>query len=296
MRHDKVRILSLTVGLAQVCCAHTSGREPNASAVVAAGSSATTGVTALAISADDELMATAGADRLIRIWEVATGRLRLTIPSEYKVDFDIGFAARAPRLSASGQDRVWRIWDTASGSLVKTMRMPDGMREYRMGASTADNAYAVLRRGADADVYEATRPVRVLRGHAAEVLAEAIGASGETAVTGSRDSTARIWRVVTGELLQVLQVNDGPVVDVSINEGANMVVTASGRIVRLWDLQTGTMRSELRGHSDELCCVSLTHDGRTVLSGSKDGTVGVWSASDATLVRRISHTNAQGAR
>ena len=46
--------------------------------------------------------------------------------------------------------------------------------------------------------------------------------------------------------------------------------------VRLWDPRDGSKVAKLRGHSDNVRALALSHDGTKALSGSSDGTVKLW--------------------
>ena len=46
--------------------------------------------------------------------------------------------------------------------------------------------------------------------------------------------------------------------------------------VRLWDPRAGSKVAKLRGHTDNVRALALSHDGTKALSGSSDGTVKLW--------------------
>ncbi|MFK0732363.1 MAG: WD40 repeat domain-containing protein, partial [Gloeotrichia echinulata HAB0833] len=50
--------------------------------------------------------------------------------------------------------------------------------------------------------------------------------------------------------------------------------TAKG--YRIWNLQTGELKSTLTGHSSLVLSVAISPDGQTLVSGSRDGTIKIW--------------------
>jgi WD40 repeat protein len=48
-------------------------------------------------------------------------------------------------------------------------------------------------------------------------------------------------------------------------------------IIRIWDLATGSLRSELPGHDRFVFDLDFSADGRTLVSTSRDGTIRLWS-------------------
>ena len=63
--------------------------------------------------------------------------------------------------------------------------------------------------------------------------------------------------------------------------------------VRLWDPRDGSKVAKLRGHSDNVRALALSHDGTKALSGSSDGTVKLW---DVGLQRCIQVWIVKGGR
>ena len=41
----------------------------------------------------------------------------------------------------------------------------------------------------------------------------------------------------------------------------------------VWDLETGTEKSKLEGHSAQVLSVAVSPDGKTIVSGSEDNTI-----------------------
>ena len=65
-----------------------------------------------------------------------------------------------------------------------------------------------------------------------------------------------------------------------------MALALGDRSVRLWDTLMSEPVASLDGHTDEVESVSFHPSGRTLVSGSRDGTVKVWE-TDSRLERQI---------
>ena len=66
-------------------------------------------------------------------------------------------------------------------------------------------------------------------------------------------------------------------------DGTTLVSGSSDNTVRLWDISTGTLKSEFTGYSFRSRSISFSLDGTTVASGSLDKTVRLWDVSTVTL-------------
>jgi WD repeat-containing protein 48 len=63
--------------------------------------------------------------------------------------------------------------------------------------------------------------------------------------------------------------------------------------VRLWDPRAGSKVAKLRGHTDNVRALALSHDGTKALSGSSDGTVKLWDVGLQRCVQ-VRETGRQG--
>jgi len=59
-------------------------------------------------------------------------------------------------------------------------------------------------------------------------------------------------------------------------------------MVKLWDVATGQEMRTLSGHTEEVYSVAFAPDGKTLASGSDDGTVKLWDVATGREVRTLS--------
>jgi dynein assembly factor with WDR repeat domains 1 len=72
-------------------------------------------------------------------------------------------------------------------------------------------------------------------------------------ITGSIDSTVRIWDVRTGKCLSIKQGHTDEVLDVCFNaSGSKFASASSDGTARLYDSATGVLLHEFKGHSGEV--------------------------------------------
>jgi WD40 repeat protein len=124
-----------------------------------------------------------------------------------------------------------------------------------------------------------------ITGHGEAILATSFSpVSSSTMVTGSGDSTARIWDCDTGTPMYTLKGHTSWVLAVSYSPNGAMIATGSmDNTVRLWDSKKGSpLGNSLKGHSKWITSLAwepyhLQDQGSPRLaSSSKDSTVRVW--------------------
>ena len=55
----------------------------------------------------------------------------------------------------------------------------------------------------------------------------------------------------------------------------------------MWDARTGTTLLELKGHTNDLLCVTFSPDGSRIVTGGGDGTAKVWDAQAGTTLLEL---------
>ncbi|MBE7503628.1 MAG: protein kinase [Verrucomicrobiales bacterium] len=133
--------------------------------------------------------------------------------------------------------------------------------------------------------------LKTLRGHLAPVIAVAFSSDGRRAVTGSYDTTARVWDTEQGTQLMVLHGHSREVRAACFAPGGRHVLTASAdKTARLWETATGTESLRLVGHDGWLTSAAFSPDGRLIATGSYDHTARLWDAETGQWLRTFDHT------
>ena len=115
-----------------------------------------------------------------------------------------------------------------------------------------------------------------LRGHGGPVRALAISPDGETAISGSFDSTAIRWSLTANAAEQVLRFHADAVNAVALlRDGRAATAGADGRIA-IWTAGKTQPDTVLEGHTAPIAALAASPDGTTLASVSWDQTVRVW--------------------
>ena len=115
-----------------------------------------------------------------------------------------------------------------------------------------------------------------LRGHGGPVRALAISPDGQTAISGSFDSTAIRWSLTRNAAEQVLRFHaDAVNAVVLLRDGRAATAGADGRIA-IWTPGNARPDAVLEGHTAPIAALALSPDGATLASASWDYTVRLW--------------------
>jgi WD40 repeat protein len=102
-------------------------------------------------------------------------------------------------------------------------------------------------------------------------------------VSGSWDTTIKIWNGKSLELLKTLNGHSDTVWSVSWNHDGRLIASGSGdKTIKIWD-SSGYKLQTLRGHSDWVQSVAWNHNSSKIVSGSNDETIKVWHWTKSTF-------------
>jgi len=133
---------------------------------------------------------------------------------------------------------------------------PDGT-----SATIRGNSVRILREG----------DVTLLTGHRDNVTSASFSPLDDRLATSSKDQSARIWDLATGESVRELQ-HGTEVRDVHFSADGRFLVTSTLRAT-IWNVADGIELLRLQGHEGPITAVAFDPTGRWVVSGGADGTV-----------------------
>lgn len=201
----------------------------------------TDAVFAVAFSPDSKVVAAAGADRAIRLWEVESGNLLATIEDHADWVLDLAFSPDGTRLASASRDKTSKVFDVAKKESLVTF---PGHAETVYGVAFAPDGKTIATCGGDAKIRlwkpeEEGKQAREIGGFGGPVFKTQFTADGKALVACSADKTVRIFNPADGAALR-----------------------------------------SLAGHADYVYTFALSADGITLASGSWDGEVRLWTFAD----------------
>jgi WD40 repeat protein len=270
-------------------------------------------VMALAYSSDGRLLASCGADRTVRVWDMLDRR-ELTAPFVHgHTVVGVAFAPDGAVVASVGLDRQVRLWDVETGipgtGLPPQSSVPTAVAFFPSGRSlavasglvtcvaispdgktvAAGSADPVDFRGGGVSVWVSDGLVRneaILHLSDMGRWSAVYPHQGRHDELGGGARVAKLWEPYSERRLPALPHREG-VRAVAFSPDGARLATAAGAAVRVWDTATGRELAVLRGHTREVDALAFTPDGTGLLSGGADRTVRLWDLASGR--RRASY-------
>jgi WD40 repeat protein len=278
-----------------------------------------TRVMAGAFSPDGQLLATRSGTSIIHVWDVVHGSEELQLKGHSEAVHDVAFSHDGRLLasvSAYGTLKLWSalpgreiqsfsglpwglahtsdgrkvanahlpdkvvIRDTQSGQLLAQLRRPRRMTTTVV--VSPDDRHLVtgdLFGGIAIWELASGRLVRTWRAHDFWVYKVAYTRDGRFLLSSGGDGKLRQWDAEGTRELRTfgLATNSWEFFDISPD--GRRLATGFGKILRLWNLETGQCERELPGHSESIYCILFSPDGKRVLTTAMDQTLRIWDAA-----------------
>jgi F-box and WD-40 domain protein CDC4 len=236
-----------------------------------------------ALQYDGNTLVSGSTDRSVRVWDIAKGKCVQQ------------FHGHTSTVRCLVILKPTKIGETADGRPIMMPKVPliiTGSRDsnLRVWKLPQPGDRSIMQQSPIANENDNPYFIRVLTGHHHSV--RAIAAHGDTLVSGSYDSTVRVWKISTGDLLHRLGGHTAKVYSVVLDHERNRCISGSmDNTVRVWSLETGAQLYSLDGHTSLVGLLDLNY-GRLV-SAAADSTLRIWDPENGHCKSTLSaHTGA----
>jgi len=174
-------------------------------------------------------------------------------------------------------------------ALVKRQKSNSDLRDGKAVALTGKDSDGALITSA-LRTSGLTAPIMELTGHSGEIFATRFDPTGKHIASGSMDRSIMLWNTYgQSENYGTLTGHKGAVLDLRWSRDSRTIYSASADMtIANWDLETGLRVRKHVGHEEVINCLDLSRRGQDLLlSGSDDGTIGIWDPRQKAAVDYI---------
>ncbi|EFQ28684.1 WD domain-containing protein [Colletotrichum graminicola] len=233
-------------------------------------------VRSLAVEPGNKWFASGAGDRTIKIWDLATGSLRLTLTGHISTVRGLAISPRHPYLFSCGEDKMVKCWDLETNKVIRHYHGHlSGV--YTLALHPTLDVLVTGGRDGVARVWDMrTRSnIHVLSGHTGTVSDVKCQEADPQVITGSLDATVRLWDLAAGKTMGVLTHHKKGVRALTTHPQEFTFASGSTGSIKQWKCPEGAFMQNFDGHNSIINTLSVNQE-NVLFSGGDNGSMSFW--------------------
>ncbi|ODM21958.1 Pre-mRNA-splicing factor prp46 [Aspergillus cristatus] len=233
-------------------------------------------VRSLAVEPNNEWFASGAGDRTIKIWNLATGQLRLTLTGHISTVRGLAVSPRHPYLFSCGEDKMVKCWDLETNKVIRHYHGHlSGV--YTLALHPRLDLLVTGGRDGVARVWDMrTRSnIHVLTGHKGTIADIKCQEADPQIISGSLDSTVRLWDLAAGKSMGVLTHHKKGVRSLTIHPTEFTFASASTGSIKQWKCPEAAFMQNFEGQNAVINSLAVNED-NVLFSGGDNGSMSFW--------------------
>lgn len=218
-------------------------------------------VRALAVEPGNKWFASGAGDRTIKIWDLATGSLRLTLTGHISTVRGLAVSPRHPYLFSCGEDKMVKCWDLETNKVIRHYHGHlSGV--YTLSLHPTLDVLVTGGRDGVARVWDMrTRSnIHVLSGHTQTVSDVKCQEADPQVITASLDSTVRLWDIAAGKTMGVLTHHKKGVRALAVHPQEFTFASGSTGSIKQWKCPEGAFMQNFEGQNAIINTMSVNQN------------------------------------
>lgn len=236
-------------------------------------------VKSVAFSRDGKLLASGGADKAIKLWEVSSGReLRTFIGHTASIN-SVAFSPDGNRIVSASEDQTVRVWDTRTGSETHSLK---GRFDPNVQVAFSPDGKQLASTSGTVHLWNAQTGAEVKRLADYSLTAVAYSPNGKYLAgtinqTGYQPERIVLWNAQTGTEVRAFTGHYLPITSVAFSLDSRFMVSATRDTIKVWEVETGKELKTFTQRSGSITSVTFSPDGKRIASGSMSTpTIKLW--------------------
>ena len=218
-------------------------------------------VRALTVEPNNEWFASGAGDRTIKIWDLASGSLKLTLTGHISTVRGLAVSPRHPYLFSCAEDKMVKCWDLETNKVIRHYHGHlSGV--YTLALHPTLDVLVTGGRDGVARVWDMrTRSnIHVLSGHKGTVTEVKTQEADPQVISSSLDSTIRLWDLAAGKTSAVLTHHKKGVRALAVHPREFTFASASTGSIKQWKCPGGEFMGNFEGQNAIINSLAVNED------------------------------------
>eukprot|EP00055_Hartaetosiga_balthica_P002275 m.3374 g.3374 ORF g.3374 m.3374 type:complete len:465 (+) comp2062_c0_seq1:65-1459(+) len=233
-------------------------------------------VRSLAVEPKNQWFVSGSSDRTIKIWDLASCTLKLTLTGHISAVRGLEVSPRHPYLFSAGEDKMVACWDLEQNKIIRKYH---GHLSAVYALKLHPTIDVIFTGGRDGTVrvwdMRTAKQVHCLSGHTGTVASLEASEVDPQVISGSHDSTIRLWDIRNAKTLSILTNHKKSVRALCKHPQESTFVSGGADNIKQWYLPKGKFIQNLTGHNAIINSLAVSPSG-VMVSGSDNGVINFW--------------------
>ncbi|KAL1306694.1 hypothetical protein AAFC00_005364 [Neodothiora populina] len=233
-------------------------------------------VRALAVEPGNQWFASGAGDRTIKIWDMASGTLKLTLTGHISTVRGLAVSPRHPYLFSCAEDKKVKCWDLETNKVIRDYHGHlSGV--YTLALHPTLDVLCTGGRDGVVRVWDMrTRSnIHVLSGHKQTVSSVVCQEADPQVISSSLDSTVRMYDLAAGKTMGVLTHHKKGVRALATHPSEFTFASASSAQIKQWKCPEGAFMQNFDGHNAIINTLAVNQE-NVMFSGGDNGSIAFW--------------------
>jgi len=216
---------------------------------------------------------------LIKIWDLATGTLKLSLTGHINTVRALTVSSRHPYMFSAGEDNMVKCWDLEYNKVIRNYHGHlSGV--YCMALHPSLDILATGGRDAVVRVWDVRtkRNVYILSGHSGTVMSLTSQKAEPQLISGSLDKMIRLWDLTAGKCAVVLTNHKKSIRSLAIHPREYTFASAGADNIKSWRCPNGNFEHNFVGASSIVNALAIKDNNQSsiLMAGSDQGYLYFW--------------------
>nr|POF27651.1 wd repeat-containing protein 5 [Quercus suber] len=264
------------------------------------------GISTIAWSPDSKILASGSDDKIIRLWDISTGRcLPIPLVGHHNYVYSLAFSPKGNMLVSGSYDEAVFLWDVRTARIMRSLPAHSdpvsGVDFVRDGTLVASCSSDGLIRLWDASTGQCLKTL--VHEDNAHVTSVRFSPNGKFVLAATLDSCVRLWNYVDGRVVKTYQGHKNQQFSINTAFGTYSGIeehdndeddgddaepapkwafaacgSEDGKLF-LWDVSSKDILQTLDAHDGVVLGVDVRSDDQSIVTCGVDKTIRVWKTS-----------------